>query len=539
MAKLPLLLLTCLAATAVQSFQIATTPRQQHRRGFALRMTSQAPDVDSKASVHKPHSVVIVGGGIGGLSSAFDARHVLHSTDIVTVISDRESFEFTPSNPWVALGKRRPEDIRVSLTKVLPRHKIEFVNQKVAKLNPKVNQLQLADKTFVNYDYLIIATGPKLAFDNIPGAGPDKHSVSICSTKHAVAAYEKFQELVENPGPVVVGAVQESSCFGPAYVSCYWRAMIVREYICVLRTCVRVLYSNVNLLSPLFLPWVQEYAMLLHYELERLGGKELVDKCPITFITPEPYLGHLGLQGAGDSKEVLTELMGQRNIEWIVNCSVGKIRGDAVEVSYLQESADGAMVAKTKTLPSKLTMVIPPFRGLGVWSAVPGLTDKHGLILTDEHQQSTKYPNIFGVGVCVAIPPVEKTLVPTGPPKTGYLIESQGSAAVKNIQAMIEYHSGVAKETTKHATDKDVDLHYKSLMNGLCITDFGDDGAVFITLPQLPPRHTDITIHGKLVTLAKVAFEKYFIHKVKTGDTDPGYEKYMLELVGIKRTLTE
>ena len=43
--------------------------------------------------------VVIVGGGIGGLSSAFDCKHLLDSSDQVTVISERDHFEFTPSNP--------------------------------------------------------------------------------------------------------------------------------------------------------------------------------------------------------------------------------------------------------------------------------------------------------------------------------------------------------------------------------------------------------------------------------------------------------
>ena len=73
-------------------------------------------------------------------------------------------------------------------------------------------------------------------------------------------------------------------------------------------------------------------------------------------------------------------------------------------------------------------------------------------------------------------------------------------------------------------------------MNGLCITDFGSDGAIFVTMPQFPPRRHDWTVHGKVATLAKIAFEKYFLHKIESGDTDPYYEKYFLKLIGVERT---
>lgn len=35
--------------------------------------------------------------------------------------------------------------------------------------------------------------------------------------------------------------------------------------------------------------------------------------------------------------------------------------------------------------------------------------------------------------------------------------------------------------------------------------------------------------------LAKVAFEKYFIRKMKTGTSEPVYEKYMLKALGIEK----
>jgi len=183
-----------------------------------------------------------------------------------------------------------------------------------------------------------------------------------------------------------------------------------------------------------------------------------------------------------------------------------------------------------------------PYSALSVveklWSNVPRLTDKNGMIKVNEYQQSTGYTNIFGVGVCVSIPPIEQTLVPTGAPKTGYMIESQGTAAVKNIRALINQEEK-HKDGADAVASSHPELRNRPLLNGLCITDFGEDGAIFLTLPQYPPRKTDITLHGKVAVAAKVAFEKYFLHKIKSGDTDPSYENLALHLIGVDRVTSK
>jgi sulfide:quinone oxidoreductase len=63
----------------------------------------------------------------------------------------------------------------------------------------------------------------------------------------------------------------------------------------------------------------------------------------------------------------------------------------------------------------------------------------------------------------------------------------------------------------------------------------GDTGAVFVALPQIPPRNTNWIKKGKWVHLAKIAFEKYFIYKMKQGSSDPIYEKHVLKLMGIEK----
>lgn len=268
----------------------------------------------------------------------------------------------------------------------------------------------------------------------------------------------------------------------------------------------------------------------------------------MTFVTPEPEVGHLGFNGAGDSKHVMDTLMQKHKIQAITNARTIKATKTAVTVQELDKCGK---VLQTTVLPSKLTMLIPLFEGIDTWKRVPGLTDKEGLVKVNEYQQSEAFANIFAVGATVKIPHTVETVVECGVPKTGYLIESQGTAAVKNIKSLMAMNNRKNKKTDSVAEKKgaptvdasenatnvaDLPLRSRALLNALCVADFGSDGAIFITMPCIPPRRHDWTIHSKLATVAKTAFEKYFLRKVETGDTDPYYEKYMLKLVGVERT---
>ena len=63
----------------------------------------------------------------------------------------------------------------------------------------------------------------------------------------------------------------------------------------------------------------------------------------------------------------------------------------------------------------------------------------------------------------------------------------------------------------------------------------GDTGAAFVALPQIPPRNVAWFKKGKWVHTAKIAFEKYFINKMKKGTSEPLYEKYILKMLGIEK----
>jgi sulfide:quinone oxidoreductase len=418
-------------------------------------------------------TIIVIGAGLGGMSAAYELRETLGPDHEIVVIGQGDRFGFTPSNPWLAVGWRKPEDITLPAGECLARRGIRFVADAVAKIDAGDNCVRTTAGESLDYDYLVICTGPKLAFDEVPGLGPGGHTQSVCTTPHAQRAWRAYEEFVKDPGPIVVGAAQGASCFGPAY----------------------------------------EFAMILDVDLRR---RRIRDKVPMTFVSSEPYVGHMGLGGVGDSKGLMESELRQRHIKWIVNARVAEVR--AGEMTVVEHDAAGQPLPP-QALPFKYAMVLPAFKGVDAVAAVDGLCNPRGFVLVDRHQRSTKYPKIFAAGVCVAIPPVEATPVPTGAPKTGFMIESMVTTIVRNIAAELE--------------GKPAD--FEGTWNAVCLADMGDTGAAFVALPQIPPRNVTWTKVGRWVHVAKVGFEKYFLYKMRHGTSEPIYEKYILGLLGIER----
>ena len=417
--------------------------------------------------------IVILGAGTGGMPAAYELRAKIDKSHKITVVNAVDYFQFVPSNPWAAVGWRKREDITLPIRPHLEKKGIAFIGQRVDRIDAAGNQLTLGNGEQVDYDYLIITTGPKLAFDEIPGAGPGGFTHSICTIDHAEKTWADYQEFIKDPGPAIIGAMPAASCFGPAY----------------------------------------EFAFIFNKDLQR---RKLRNKVPLTFVTAEPYIGHMGLGGVGDSKGMLESDLRNNDIKWICNAKVTKVEAGKMFVTELGE--DG-QVKKEHELPFKFSMMLPAFKGVDAVAQVEGLCNPRGFVLIDEFQRSKKYRNIFSAGVCVAIPPVEVTPVPTGAPKTGYMIESMITAIVHNIADELAGKPVTAKGT----------------WNAICLADMGDTGAAFVALPQIPPRNVNWFKKGKWVHLAKVAFEKYFMYKMKNGTSEPLYEKHVLKALGIER----
>jgi len=418
-------------------------------------------------------NIVVIGAGLSGTLIAYELLAQLRQEDRVTVVSQGPVYHFVPSNPWVAVGWRKRDEIEIDLVDVMQRKGIRLLTQGASRVHPADNRVELSDGTSVSYDYLVIATGPELAFDEIPGLGPQGHTQSVCHVDHASHAKAAFDRLAENPGPVVIGAVQGASCFGPAY----------------------------------------EFLFILETELRR---RRLRDRVPMTFVTSEPYIGHLGLDGVGDTKGLLESELREKHIKWITNARVDRVEQGHMTV---EELAEDGTVHKAHELPFAYSMMLPAFRGVAAVRGIEKLTNPRGFVIVDKHQQNPAFPNVFAIGVCVAIPPIGPTAVPVGVPKTGFMIESMVTATAMNIGALLRGRAPTAQPT----------------WNAICLADFGDSGVAFLAQPQIPPRNVNWSSKGEWVHFAKVAFEKYFLRKMRRGTPEPFYERFLLDRLNIAK----
>jgi len=325
--------------------------------------------------------IVVVGGSFGGLTAAYELRKKLDKEHGITLISDNEKFVYIPSLPWISLGWKKPEDVVFELEKPLTSKGIRFMHASAQKIDSENNKV-ITDQGDIAYDYLVMATGAYLEFEAVKGLGPANYTHSICLLEHAKHAYMAWQKFLLDPGPIVIGAAQGVSCFGPAY----------------------------------------EQVFMVDTYLRKINRRHEV---PITFITSEPYLGHFGIGGLGKSKRITEDEFAERDIKAITNAVIEEITPEAIKLKSGGE------------LKFKYAMIIPPFRGVKAVIASEDLGNSRGFIPVDEHYRHTKYSNIYAVGVAMAIMPPEATPVPTGVPKTGYMTEHMAKIAANNIAAEI------------------------------------------------------------------------------------------------------
>ncbi|MBU3992882.1 MAG: FAD-dependent oxidoreductase, partial [Alphaproteobacteria bacterium] len=146
--------------------------------------------------------IIILGAGLGGTIAAYEIRDAVKGKAEVTVVNDQEDFWFVPSNPWVAVRWREPDAIKVHLPPIMAKKGIGFSSAGAKRVHPAENRVELSDGTSLSYDYLVIATGPELAFDEIEGLGPEGFTQSICQTSHAAQAAIDFDAFVTDPKPI-------------------------------------------------------------------------------------------------------------------------------------------------------------------------------------------------------------------------------------------------------------------------------------------------------------------------------------------------
>ena len=400
--------------------------------------------------------IVVLGSSFAGMTAALELRRRLDDRHRVLVLDPRERFTFIPSLIWLPFGLRDADDVTFPLAPLYERKGIEYRPETAARVDVDAHTVTTAAGATIEYDKLLVATGPRLAFEKIPGLGPDGgFTQSVCNLEHAERAGAAWQRFLENPGPVVVGTAQGGSCFGASY----------------------------------------EFLFNVHHRIRKAG---LEREAPVTFITAEPFLGHFGLGGVGDSAAKVGDFLERLGIEGLPNSTIAAVR-------------DGEMVlGDGRVLPFAYSMIVPPFTGVDAIRSSEGLANPAGFVPIDDHFRHPDQADVYAAGVATAIAPPEDTEVPAGVPKTGQMSETMAKVAAQNIAADVE--GGERREMPI------ADL------SAICVLDAGNNGIIFkadhvlahgrYAGEELPSARV---MGGPQAHWAKLAFERYFISSRKRG----------------------
>ena len=325
--------------------------------------------------------VVVIGSSFAGYTGALELREMLGDEHDITVIDKSSDFVFIPSLIWYPFGSREAKDISFDVRPVYEKRGIRFL-QTPARGFDLENRTVHTGNGDVPYDYLLIATGPFVDFEDVPGLGPEKNSWSICNLGHAEETRQAWERFLDDPGPIVIGASQGAACFGAAY----------------------------------------EFVFNVRYQLKK---NKLLDKAPIAYVTAEPFLAHFGIGGLGKGQMMAEKMFKFYDIDRRTNAVVDEVQPDAV------------VLEGGERIPSKFTMIIPRFLGVDAVRNTPGLANANGFIEVDEGYQHPDHPEVYAAGVAVHVPPPEETPIPCGVPKTGYPSEQMAKTAAHNIAVEI------------------------------------------------------------------------------------------------------
>lgn len=120
-------------------------------------------------------TILILGGGVGGVVVANQLRKRLHGRHRIVLVDKQLQHHFAPSFLWLMLGWRQPQQIARNLTHLL--HKgVEFAQAEVKHLDLQRRVVHTNGRE-LNYDYLVVALGAELAPETIPGLAEAAHTV--------------------------------------------------------------------------------------------------------------------------------------------------------------------------------------------------------------------------------------------------------------------------------------------------------------------------------------------------------------------------
>ncbi|KAI8096641.1 uncharacterized protein BX664DRAFT_324520 [Halteromyces radiatus] len=129
---------------------------------------STIPSVRTFATQAKKNfKVVVIGAGPGGLSVSSTISKLL-GKDQVAVVEPSSVHYYQPLWTYVGGGLKDFSESSKPMGSLMPKN-AEWIQDKVTKLDPDNNQVQLSNGEVLGYDYLVVAAGIQINWDQIKG----------------------------------------------------------------------------------------------------------------------------------------------------------------------------------------------------------------------------------------------------------------------------------------------------------------------------------------------------------------------------------
>ncbi len=322
-------------------------------------------------------TILILGGGVGGLVTANELRRMLPEEHRVLLVEKNPRHAFAPSFLWLMTGDRRPEQISRDLRQLV-RPGVEMILADVQTIDANSRSVQTSDRP-IHYDYLIIALGAELAPEIIPGLAEGSHT--FYTLEGAEKLRHTLQEFEGGKVAVVVSALPYK-CPGAPH----------------------------------------EGAMLIADAFRKRG---LRDKTEVHLFTPEPQPMPVAGPALG---EAVKSMLQDKRVAFHPLHKLSSVEPARRELLF--EGKDAVQY--------DLLVAIPPHRSPQVVRQA-GLTNPAGWIPVDRYSLRTERENVYALGdvTAISIPGRWKPDVPLMLPKAGVFAHAQAEVVASRLAAEI------------------------------------------------------------------------------------------------------
>ena len=327
-------------------------------------------------------TILILGGGWGGLTAAHALKGMLPSEYRIAVIEKNQSFVFYPSFLRAMIGETSGLKYIESPFKNLLNKDLEIINEEVIRINPETKTVYTNAQS-IQADFIIIAMGAELYPETIPGF--IEYCLNLYDTKGAFNIYQKLKDF--NKGKIAF------------------------------------LITRTPFRCP---PAPYEAALLTEWFMREKGVRKDVE---ISVYTPEKFPMPSAGEQVGDA---LKQILNTHGIHFFPEHNVSKIEGEANKIIFSNNTEAGY----------DLLIGVPPH---GAPKAIvdSGLTNSSGYIpahpqtmeiLSNVEELTTCYPGVYAIGDSAAIMLLNWKYLPKG----GVFAEEEAHVVAQNIASIIK-----------------------------------------------------------------------------------------------------